>query len=109
MRIDKFLWFTRFAGSRGLAQDWVCAGHMRLNGRRIERCSATVKLGDVLVLPMRNRVTVIEVLGIPVRRGPASEAAICFRVLESPDDKAASQCPLDAPGETPLARHQTDT
>jgi ribosome-associated heat shock protein Hsp15 len=104
LRIDKFLWFTRFAGSRSLAQDWVMAGHMRLNGRRIERCSAGVKTGDVLVLPMRSRVTVIEVLAIPARRGPAAEAAACYRQM---DDTLADA--LDAPGKTPLARPQTDT
>ncbi len=108
MRIDKFLWFTRFAGSRGLAQDWVSAGHMRLNGRRIERCSAAVKLGDVLVLPMRTRVAVIEVLQIPVRRGPATEAATCYRLLDSANS-GATHCALDAPGETPLARREFDT
>lgn len=112
MRIDKFLWFTRFAGSRSLAQDWVSAGHMRLNGRRIERCSAAVKLGDILVLPMRSRVTVIEVLDIPARRGPATEAATCYRLLDSANYSAAtgsSEWPLDAPGESPLARPEFDT
>ncbi|MFN4136153.1 MULTISPECIES: RNA-binding S4 domain-containing protein [Novosphingobium] len=104
MRIDKFLWFTRFAGSRGLAQDWVGAGHIRINGRRIERCSAGVKTGDVLVLPMRSRVTVIEVLAIPARRGPALEAQACYRVLDPTSDDA-----LDLPAQVPLARPQTDT
>lgn len=96
MRIDKFLWFTRFAGSRGLAQDWVSAGHIRLNGRRIERCSAGVKMGDVLVLPMRSQVTVIEVLAIPARRGPATEAQTCYRVLEIPERSSSGHPPLDA-------------
>ena len=93
MRIDKFLWFTRFAGSRGLAQDWVSAGHIRLNDRRIERCSAGIKQGDVLVLPMRSRVTVIEVLAIPARRGPATEAQSCYRVVEIPDQSSPGQAP----------------
>ena len=96
MRIDKFLWFTRFTGSRSLAQGWVEDGHIRLNGRRIERCSADVRLGDVLVLPMRTRVMVVEVLALPHRRGPGPEAQACYRVL-------------DGPGATPLARPQTDT
>lgn len=93
MRIDKFLWFTRFAGSRGLAQDWVSAGHIRLNGRRIERCSADVRMGDVLVLPMRSRVTVIEVLALPARRGPATEAQTCYRLVEIPDQSPPDHAP----------------
>ncbi|MCY1670331.1 S4 domain-containing protein [Novosphingobium sp. SL115] len=96
MRIDKLLWFLRFSSSRGLAQDWVADGHIRLNGRRIERCSADVKCGDVLVLPLPNRVKVIELLTLPARRGPAVEAQGCYRVL-------------DDAGATPLARPQIDT
>ena len=96
MRIDKLLWFLRFSGSRGLAQDWVADGHIRINGRRIERASVDVKCGDVLVLPIRTSVRVIEVLSLPARRGPALEAQACYRVL-------------DDPGATPLARPPRDT
>ncbi|KPF88993.1 RNA-binding protein [Novosphingobium sp. AAP83] len=96
MRIDKVLWFLRFSGSRGMAQEWVASGHIRLNGRRIERPSADVKCGDVLVLPLPTRVRVIQLLSIPERRGPAIEAQGCYRVL-------------DDLGETPLARLQRDT
>lgn len=90
------LWFLRFSGSRGMAQEWVAAGHIRLNGRRIGRPSADVKCGDVLVLPLPTSVRVIEVLSIPDRRGPALEAQGCYRVL-------------DDLGATPLAQRQTDT
>jgi len=83
MRIDKLLWFLRFAGSRGFAQGWVEQGHIRLNGRRIERCSAGVKVGDVLVLPLPSGVRVIEILSLPGRRGPAPEAQGCYRVLDA--------------------------
>jgi len=84
MRVDKLLWFLRFAPSRNLAHDWVQAGHMRLNGRRIEKPGAGVKTGDVLTLPMRTQVRVIEILSLPARRGPASEAQLCYRVLDEP-------------------------
>lgn len=85
MRIDKLLWFLRLAGSRSFAQVWVAAGHIRLNGRRIERSSAAVREGDVLVLPMRASVRIIEILTLPTRRGPASEAQSCYRVLDGGD------------------------
>jgi ribosome-associated heat shock protein Hsp15 len=96
VRIDKLLWFLRLASSRSFAQEWAMAGHIRLNGRRIERASAAVREGDVLVLPMRNGVKVIEVISLPVRRGPFPEAQACYRVL-------------DADRQPPLARPQTDT
>ena len=83
MRIDKLLWFLRLACSRSFAQDWASEGHIRLNGRRIERPSATVREGDVLVLPIHDAVRVIEVLAIPERRGPAPEAQACYRFVDT--------------------------
>jgi ribosome-associated heat shock protein Hsp15 len=82
LRIDKLLWFLRFAPSRNSAQEWVAAGHIRLNGRRVERASATVREGDVLVLPLRSHVLVVEIAALPARRGPAPEAQGCYRVLD---------------------------
>lgn len=82
MRIDKLLWFLRLAASRSFAQQWVQDGHIRLNRRRIEKPGTGVKAGDMLTLPMRSRVKVIEVLTLPTRRGPAEEAQSCYRVLD---------------------------
>lgn len=82
MRIDKLLWFLRLASTRGFAQEWVTDGHIRLNGRRVERASATVRVGDVLVLPMRSAIRVIEVVSLPTRRGPAPEAQACYRIID---------------------------
>jgi ribosome-associated heat shock protein Hsp15 len=91
IRIDKLLWFLRLAGSRGFAQEWASTGHIRLNGRRVERPSATVRTGDLLVLPMPHAipsvVRVIEVLTIPTRRGPAPEAQACYRIVETGPEK----------------------
>ena len=91
MRIDKLLWFLRLACSRSFAQHWASDGHIRLNGRRIERPSATVREGDVIVLALRDAVRVIKVLAIPERRGPAPEAQACYRFVDTrkeflPDD-----------------------
>lgn len=85
IRIDKLLWFLRLAKTRGLAQHWVAAGHIRVNQRRAERASLGVGPGDVLVLPLPlpQGVLVIELVQIPLRRGPASEARSCYRVLDA--------------------------
>ncbi|NML94592.1 RNA-binding S4 domain-containing protein [Novosphingobium olei] len=82
MRIDKLLWFLRLASTRTHAHDWALEGHIRLNGRRIERPSAAVRPGDVLVLPTVTGVRVIEVVALPTRRGPAPEAQACYRQIE---------------------------
>lgn len=83
MRIDKLLWFLRLASSRTFARQLVEEGQIRLNRRRIEKSGTAVKAGDVLVLPLRRQVLVIEVLALPQRRGPASEAQSCYRVLDA--------------------------
>ncbi|MET0179750.1 MAG: RNA-binding S4 domain-containing protein [Novosphingobium sp.] len=82
MRIDKALWFLRLAKTRGLAQQWIAAGHIRVNGRRVERSAQGLAAGDVLTMPLGGRVRVIELLALPVRRGPAAEAQACYRALD---------------------------
>jgi ribosome-associated heat shock protein Hsp15 len=92
MRIDKLLWFLRLAKTRGSAQELVGQGHIRLNGKRVERTAQAVVQGDVLVLPLPRGVMAIEVLALPARRGPASEAQSCYRVL---DERAANPIAAD--------------
>ena len=82
MRIDKLLFNLRFAKTRGLAQRWIGEGHIRRNGERVVRQDLAVGVGDVLTLPLPSRVLVIELLSMPVRRGPASEAQACYRPLD---------------------------
>lgn len=78
LRIDRLLFFLRLAKSRTLAQHWAEAGHIRVNGKRIEKGSALVHTGDVITLPKGEDVFVVELISIPIRRGPASEAQACY-------------------------------
>ena len=82
MRIDKLLWFLRLARTRSAAQKLVEAGHIRLNGRRVERSHCQIAIGDVLTIPLGRTVRVVQVLAMPTRRGPATEAQSCYRVLD---------------------------
>ncbi|MEO6716681.1 MAG: RNA-binding S4 domain-containing protein [Novosphingobium sp.] len=91
MRIDKLLWFLRLSKTRALAQAMAEAGHMRLNGRRIDRAHQKVSPGDVLTIPAGQGIRVIAVVTLPVRRGPVPEAQSCYRELD-----AANSFPLAA-------------
>ena len=82
LRIDKLLWYLRLVKSRSLAQAVVEQGHVRLNGNRVTRCAHGVAAGDRLVVPLGTQVRVLEITALPGRRGPASEAAACYRVLD---------------------------
>jgi ribosome-associated heat shock protein Hsp15 len=82
MRIDRLLCRLRFVKTRGMAQRLVESGHVRCNATRVTRASLPVEPGDVLTLPLGSAVKIVEVLSLPVRRGPASEAQACYRVLD---------------------------
>jgi ribosome-associated heat shock protein Hsp15 len=97
MRIDKLLWYLRLAMTRGAAQVLVGEGHIRLNSRRIERPGTGVAAGDVLTLPLGSQAKVIEIVALPARRGPASEAQSCYRVL---DERAANPIAADKASST---------
>jgi ribosome-associated heat shock protein Hsp15 len=78
MRIDKFLFFARLTKTRSAAQALVAAGHLRLDGKRIERDAQPVAVGQVLTLPRGNGVLALRILTLPIRRGPPAEAAACL-------------------------------
>lgn len=82
LRIDRLLFFLRLAKSRTLAQSWAETGHIRVNGRRVEKGSAAVQIGDVITLPKGEAVLTIKLAAMPVRRGPATEAQSCYQLLQ---------------------------
>jgi ribosome-associated heat shock protein Hsp15 len=88
VRIDKLLHNLRFAKTRGAAQRWIGEGHIRLNGQRVVRQDLGVIPGDVLTLPWQRGALVIQLLELPARRGPGSEAQACYRQLDGDAAKA---------------------
>jgi ribosome-associated heat shock protein Hsp15 len=78
LRIDKFLWFARLTKTRSLATRLADAGHIRVDGRRVDRAHAGVKPGDTITLMLHDRVRVIRIETLPIRRGPAPEARDCY-------------------------------
>lgn len=102
MRIDLLLHRCRFTRSRSAAQALIAEGHLRCNGQRILRASAPVALRDILTFPLGGSVHVIELLSLPDRRGPASEAALCYRVLDRQGESAlAAEITAPAKGISP--------
>lgn len=81
LRFDKFLWFARLAKRRGFAQEIAEAGHVRIDGRVIDRAHAPVRVGNVLSFPLHGRVRIIRIEALPARRGPAGEARGCYTDL----------------------------
>ncbi|MDR6789012.1 ribosome-associated heat shock protein Hsp15 [Sphingomonas sp. BE138] len=81
MRLDRFLWFARLAKTRDVAQALACDGHLRLDGRAIDRAHAPVRVGNILTFFHGGRVRVLRIEALPRRRGPAPEAQGCYQEL----------------------------
>ena len=90
VRIDRFLFFIRLVKSRTLAQAAIDEGHIRIDGRRVEKITQDVRVGSTIALPLHGRVRVIRVLELPARRGPAAEARACYEELGIDDAKPAT-------------------
>ena len=89
LRIDKYLFFTRFFKTRGTAGRAVSDSGVRItrNGRtrRIDKASTTVEAGDMLSFTCGKGVVALTILGLPARRGPAPEARTFYELLENSD------------------------
>lgn len=84
MRIDRYLHCIRLVKTRTLAQAVIGAGHVRVDGKRVEKPSEEVRVGSMIALPLHGRVRVLRVIRLPARRGPAPEARTCYEELSSP-------------------------
>ena len=72
-RLDKWLWHARFFKTRSLATAAINGGKVHLNAERVKPAHR-VRVGDHLSLLLQGIVAEFEVLGLPLRRGPAAEA-----------------------------------
>ncbi len=81
LRLDKWLWMTRFCKTRAIAQKLASKGRIRINGRVVDKPHALVRVSDVITLPLPAGVKVLKVLHLPDRRGPASEAQASYEIV----------------------------
>jgi ribosome-associated heat shock protein Hsp15 len=77
-RLDKWLWFARFAKSRTLAAKLVASGFVRVNGQRTDNSAKALAIGDVITLALHRTTLVIRVEDLGHRRGPAAEARALY-------------------------------
>lgn len=82
-RIDKWLWHARVVRTRSAAAELANAGHVRINGARIEAASAAVRVGDVVTVGLAGGVRVLKVHGFSARRGTSQQARSLYVELGS--------------------------
>lgn len=80
--MDKWLWGARFFKTRSVAAQAVSGGKVHINGERVKPAHA-VRIGDRVSLMINGVAAEFDVLGLPVRRGPAAEAQAHY--LERPE------------------------
>lgn len=76
--------------SRTLAQALIEEGHVRIDGKRVQKSSEAVHVGSIVALPLHGRVRILKVLSLPDRRGPASEARSCYEEVGIDEKSSAS-------------------
>lgn len=81
-RIDKWLWHARVVRTRSQAAALAAAGHVRVNGQRIDAPSRAVRTGDVVTVALDRGVRVLKVMAFAQRRGSADEARALCEMLE---------------------------
>ena len=77
-RLDKWLWFVRAIKTRTQAAALVSDGKVRVNARRVDKPSYTLKPGDVVTLGIRGHIRVLKMVAPGTRRGPPAEAQTLY-------------------------------
>jgi ribosome-associated heat shock protein Hsp15 len=91
-RLDKWLWFARFARTRTLAAKLVSDGHVRVNGERVGNGAKALAAGDVVTVAAAHTTAVVRVEALGERRGPAPQARLLYAELGR-DDAALVSAP----------------
>ncbi len=73
VRIDKWLWAARFYKTRALASKAVDGGKVHVNGQRA-KASRPLQIGERLEITRGHIYSVVDVLALSEKRGPAKEA-----------------------------------
>jgi ribosome-associated heat shock protein Hsp15 len=79
---------VRLYKSRSLATEAVGGGKVKLEGERVKPAHE-VRVGQTWSVTMGDRAIEVQILQIPTRRGPASEAQACYaETIESTERSA---------------------
>ncbi len=77
-RIDKWLWFARFGKTRATSQKLIERGQVTLNGAKVSKSSAAVRVGDKVTVVLETVKRHVTVLALGERRGPPEEARLLY-------------------------------
>jgi len=82
MRLDKWLWAARWFKTRGLAQQAIASGRVKLHEERTKPAHP-LKVGDVLEIRAGDSVWHVQVAALADQRGPAPQARKLYAESEA--------------------------
>ncbi len=84
LRLDKWLWFARFARTRSLAARLCADGRVTIAGMPVLKPNHAVRIGDTLSVVQGRWRRRIVVLALAERRGPSAAARLLYAEPEPP-------------------------
>src|SRR6185312_4093932 len=87
VRVDVWLWATRFFKTRALAKHAVEGGKIELNGSGVSKPAKTLRIGDRLRIARGEEYFDVVVSGLIEQRGSAAVAQANYE--ETPESRAA--------------------
>jgi ribosome-associated heat shock protein Hsp15 len=82
MRLDKWLWAARWFKTRGLAQQAIASGRVKLHEEKPKHAHS-LKVGDLLEIRVGQSVWHVQVTALSDQRGPAAEARKLYAESEA--------------------------
>ncbi len=80
MRLDKWLWATRFFKTRTLAAEAISGGKVHVDGERVKP-SKTIRIGSKIEITKEPYTFELIVTGLSLQRRSAKEAALLYEEL----------------------------
>jgi ribosome-associated heat shock protein Hsp15 len=84
LRLDKWLWFARFARTRSLAAKLCAGGLVTVGGASVCKPGHPLRVGDVLTVQQGRLMRRVTVLALGERRGAPAAARLLYAETETP-------------------------
>ena len=84
LRLDKWLWYARFAKTRSLAARLCLSGDVAIAGVTVEKAHQSVRIGDIVTVRLGRSLRRVEIQALGERRGPPAEARLLYRETQPP-------------------------
>ena len=115
IRLDLYLFYIRIFKSRNLASKFINSNRLRVSDKVTQKPHKLISISDILTFTIHDRIKVLEVIDIPMRRGSFVDSLNYYNDIspvETKEEKEGKDPKLkfvDRVGRpTKLERRQTD-